>query len=79
MDWDRKFQFTKPKFIIIHHDRLYSTNDKTFTVTRTQVSAHYVIADDGSVVQMLLTICVRGMQEEVLGVKTQTLTHHHEG
>jgi N-acetylmuramoyl-L-alanine amidase len=27
--------------------RLTATNDKTFTVTRTQVSSHYVIADDG--------------------------------
>jgi N-acetylmuramoyl-L-alanine amidase len=45
----------KPNFIIIHHtaqDSLQQTI-KTFTVTRTQVSSHYVIADDGSVIQML--------------------------
>ncbi|MEZ7507043.1 N-acetylmuramoyl-L-alanine amidase [Flavobacterium sp. Arc2] len=49
------FNLRKPNYIIIHHtaqDSLQQTI-KTFTVTRTQVSAHYVIADDGSVVQML--------------------------
>src|SRR3970282_797706 len=45
------FNLRKPNFIIIHHtaqDSLQQTI-KTFTLTRTQVSAHYVIADDGSV------------------------------
>jgi N-acetyl-anhydromuramyl-L-alanine amidase AmpD len=49
------FNLRKPNFIIIHHtaqDSLQQTI-KTFTVTRTQVSSHYVIADDGRVVQML--------------------------
>lgn len=49
------FNLRKPNFIIIHHtaqDSLQQTI-KTFTLQRTQVSAHYVIADDGSVVQML--------------------------
>jgi N-acetyl-anhydromuramyl-L-alanine amidase AmpD len=49
MDWDRKFQFTKNKLYYhsSHGTRdSIATNDKTFTVTRTQVSAHYVIADD---------------------------------
>ncbi|WP_016991040.1 N-acetylmuramoyl-L-alanine amidase [Flavobacterium sp. ACAM 123] len=49
------FNLRKPNFIIIHHtaqDSLQQTI-KTFTVTRTQVSSHYVIGDDGSVVQML--------------------------
>jgi len=49
------FNLRKPNFIIIHHtaqDSLQQTL-KTFTLTRTQVSAHYVIADDGRVVQML--------------------------
>jgi N-acetylmuramoyl-L-alanine amidase len=49
------FNLRKPNFIIIHHtaqDSLQQTI-KTFTLTRTQVSAHYVIADDGTVVQML--------------------------
>jgi N-acetylmuramoyl-L-alanine amidase len=48
------FNLRKPNFIIIHHtaqDSLQQTI-KTFTVTRTQVSSH-VIADDGSVIQML--------------------------
>lgn len=49
------FNLRKPNLIIIHHtaqDSLQQTI-KTFTMTKTQVSAHYVIADDGSVVQML--------------------------
>lgn len=49
------FNLRKPNFIIIHHtaqDSLTQTL-KTFTVTKTQVSAHYVIADDGRVVQMV--------------------------
>jgi N-acetylmuramoyl-L-alanine amidase len=49
------FNLRKPNFIIIHHtaqDSLQQTI-KTFTITRTQVSAHYVISDDGTVVQML--------------------------
>lgn len=49
------FNLRKPNFIIIHHtaqDSLAQTI-KTFTLKRTKVSAHYVIADDGRVVQML--------------------------
>jgi N-acetylmuramoyl-L-alanine amidase len=49
------FNLRKPNFIVIHHtaqDSLQQTI-KTFTLTRTQVSAHYVISDDGNVVQML--------------------------
>jgi len=49
------FNLRKPNFVIIHHtaqDSLQQTL-KTFTLTRTQVSAHYVISDDGTVVQML--------------------------
>jgi N-acetylmuramoyl-L-alanine amidase len=49
------FNLRKPNFIIIHHtaqDSLQQTI-KTFTLEKTQVSAHYVIADDGKVVQML--------------------------
>ena len=49
------FNLRKPNFVIIHHtaqDSLAQTI-KTFTLTRTQVSAHYVIADDGRIVQML--------------------------
>lgn len=49
------FNLRKPNYIVIHHTAQDSIQQtiKTFTVTRTQVSAHYVIADDGSVVQML--------------------------
>jgi N-acetylmuramoyl-L-alanine amidase len=49
------FNLRKPNFIIIHHtaqDSLAQTL-KTFTTTKSQVSAHYVIADDGRVVQMV--------------------------
>lgn len=49
------FNLRKPNFIIIHHtaqDSLAQTL-KTFTITKSQVSAHYVIADDGRVVQMV--------------------------
>jgi N-acetylmuramoyl-L-alanine amidase len=49
------FNLRKPNFIIIHHtaqDSLAQTL-KTFTTTKPQVSAHYVIADDGKVVQMV--------------------------
>ena len=49
------FNLRKPNFIIIHHtaqDSLAQTL-KTFTITKPQVSAHYVIAEDGRVVQMV--------------------------
>lgn len=49
------FNLRKPNFIIIHHtaqDSIQQTIN-TFTKTSTQVSAHYIIADDGHVVQML--------------------------
>lgn len=49
------FNLRKPNLVIIHHtaqDSLAQTL-KTFTKEKTQVSAHYVIADDGRVVQML--------------------------
>ena len=49
------FNLRKPNFIIIHHtaqDSLQQTV-KTFTKTATQVSSHYVISDNGKVVQML--------------------------
>ncbi|WPR71193.1 N-acetylmuramoyl-L-alanine amidase [Flavobacterium sp. NG2] len=49
------FNLRKPNFIILHHTAQDSIEQtiKTFTLTRTQVSAHYVIGDDGRVVQML--------------------------
>jgi N-acetylmuramoyl-L-alanine amidase len=49
------FNLRKPNFVIIHHtaqDSLQQTI-KTFTLARTNVSAHYVISDDGRVIQML--------------------------
>lgn len=49
------FNLRKPSFIIIHHtaqDSLQQTIN-TFTKTKTQVSAHYVISENGKVVQML--------------------------
>lgn len=49
------FNLRKPNFIIIHHtaqDSLQQTIN-TFTKESAQVSAHYIIADDGHVVQML--------------------------
>ncbi|MGL2986623.1 N-acetylmuramoyl-L-alanine amidase [Flavobacterium sp. RSSA_27] len=49
------FNLRKPNFVIIHHtaqDSLKQTL-KTFTLASTKVSAHYVIAEDGKVVQML--------------------------
>ncbi|MNE20318.1 N-acetylmuramoyl-L-alanine amidase AmiD precursor [compost metagenome] len=49
------YNLRKPNFVIIHHtaqDSLAQTL-KTFTLTRTQVSAHYVVGRDGKVVHML--------------------------
>ena len=49
------FGIRKPNFVIIHHTAQNSLDQtiKTFTLTRTQVSAHYVVSRDGKVVQML--------------------------
>lgn len=49
------FNLRKPNFIILHHTAQDSIQQtiKTFTLARTQVSAHYIIGDDGRVVQML--------------------------
>ena len=49
------FGIRKPNFVIIHftaQDSLQQTL-KTFTITSTQVSAHYVIAKNGTVVHMV--------------------------
>ena len=49
------FNLRKPNFVIIHHtaqDSLQQTI-RTFILEKTQVSSHYVIADNGKVVQML--------------------------
>lgn len=49
------FNLRKPGFIIIHHTAQNSCQQtlRTFTLPRTQVSAHYVICKDGNVYQML--------------------------
>lgn len=49
------FNLRKPNFIILHHtaqDSLQQTL-KTFTLKKTNVSAHYVISRDGKVIHML--------------------------
>ncbi|WP_200975901.1 N-acetylmuramoyl-L-alanine amidase [Echinicola sp. 20G] len=49
------FSIRKPNFVIIHHtaqDSLEQTI-RTFTLSRTQVSSHYVVSKDGEIVQML--------------------------
>ncbi len=49
------FNMRKPNFVIIHHTAQNSCSQtlQTFTLPRTQVSAHYVICKDGIVHHML--------------------------
>ncbi|MBS1730933.1 MAG: N-acetylmuramoyl-L-alanine amidase [Bacteroidetes bacterium] len=49
------FGLRKPNFVIIHHTDQSSCEQtlKTFTMTKTQVSAHYVICKDGTIFHML--------------------------
>lgn len=49
------FNMRKPNFVIIHHTAQNSCDQtlKTFTLPRTQVSAHYVICKDGTIHHML--------------------------
>jgi N-acetylmuramoyl-L-alanine amidase len=49
------FSMRKPNFVIIHHTAQNSCEQtlNTFTLTRTEVSAHYVICKDGTVQHML--------------------------
>ncbi len=49
------FNIRKPNFVIIHHTAQNSCDQtlRTFTLDRTQVSAHYVICKDGTVHHML--------------------------
>jgi N-acetylmuramoyl-L-alanine amidase len=49
------FNLRKPNYVIIHHTAQDSTQQtlNTFTLARTQVSAHYVIGRDGKIVHML--------------------------
>lgn len=49
------FNMRKPNFVIIHHTAQNSCDQtlKTFTLPRSQVSAHYVICKDGTIHHML--------------------------
>jgi N-acetylmuramoyl-L-alanine amidase len=49
------FSLRKPNFVIIHHTAQKTCDQtlKTFTLVRTQVSAHYVICKDGTIFHML--------------------------
>ena len=49
------FNMRRPNFVIIHHTAQNSCDQtlKTFTLPRTQVSAHYVICKDGRIHHML--------------------------
>jgi N-acetylmuramoyl-L-alanine amidase len=49
------FSLRKPNFIVIHHTAQNSCEQtlKTFTLKRTEVSAHYVICRDGTIHHML--------------------------
>ncbi|RYF88758.1 MAG: N-acetylmuramoyl-L-alanine amidase [Chitinophagaceae bacterium] len=49
------FGLRKPNAVIIHHTAQKSCEQtlKTFTTTKSQVSAHYVICEDGTLHQML--------------------------
>ncbi len=49
------FNLRKPNYVIIHHTAQNSTEQtlKTFTLSKTQVSAHYVIGRDGQTYHML--------------------------
>ncbi len=49
------FSLRKPNLVVIHHTDQESCEQtlKTFTTVKTQVSSHYVICKDGSIIQML--------------------------
>lgn len=49
------FNLRKPNYVIIHHTAQKSVNEtlNTFTKTKTQVSAHYLVSKDGQVIQLL--------------------------
>lgn len=57
LDWvgTVNFNLRKPDYVIIHHTAQDSTEQtlRTFTLTHTQVSSHYVIGRDGKTYQML--------------------------
>jgi N-acetylmuramoyl-L-alanine amidase len=49
------FNMRKPNIVVIHHTAQNSCEQtlKTFTLKKTQVSAHYVICEDGTIHHML--------------------------
>ncbi|MFD1468751.1 N-acetylmuramoyl-L-alanine amidase [Hymenobacter caeli] len=49
------FGLRKPNLVVLHHTAQHSTDEtlKTFTLPRTQVSAHYVIGRDGRTFHLL--------------------------
>lgn len=49
------FNIRKPNFVILHHTAQNSAEQTlfTFSISRTQTSAHYVVGRDGTVYQML--------------------------
>jgi N-acetylmuramoyl-L-alanine amidase len=49
------FNMRKPNIVVIHHTAQNSCEQtlKTFTIKKTQVSAHYVICEDGTIHHML--------------------------
>jgi len=49
------FNLRKPNFVVIHYTAQNSVGQtlRTFTLTRTQVSAHYVVSRDGTIYHML--------------------------
>ena len=49
------FNLRKPNYVIIHHTAQNACEQtlKTFTIPKTEVSAHYVICEDGTVHHML--------------------------
>lgn len=49
------FNLRKPNYVIIHHTAQNSVEQtlKTFTLSKSQVSAHYLIGKDGKVYQLL--------------------------
>lgn len=49
------FNLRNPNYIVIHHTAQNSVEQtlRTFTLPRTQVSAHYVVSRDGTTYQML--------------------------
>lgn len=49
------FNLRKPNYVIIHHTAQRSVEEtlKTFTLSKTQVSAHYLVGKDGQIIHLL--------------------------